>query len=56
VFLHDAGADFPADWVKQSAQIGGTSATVRTDKAGEAELLAWLAPETAPAAKSAARR
>ena len=44
LFLHDASPDFPSDWVKQSAQAGGSrSAETRNAKAGEADLLAWLA-------------
>jgi len=45
VLLHNAGAHFPSDWVKDSAQAGGVSAAeVRTTKANEGELLAWIAP------------
>jgi dienelactone hydrolase len=45
LLLHNAGADFPVEWVKDSAQAGGvTPAEVRAAKASEAELLAWIAP------------
>jgi len=45
LFLHNTGADFPADWVKESAQAAGSaSAEVRSAKASEAELIAWVAP------------
>jgi hypothetical protein len=44
VFLHDTGAEFPASWVKDSAQAGGSVAEVHEGKAGEQELLAWLMP------------
>ena len=38
------GPDFPSDWVKQSAQTGGSrSAETHNAKASEADLLAWLA-------------
>ena len=51
LLLHNTGAGFPADWVKESAQAGGSTAEVRAAKASEAELLAWVAPETAPQGK-----
>jgi hypothetical protein len=51
LLLHNTGAGFPADWVKESAQAGGSTAEVRAAKASEAELLAWVAPETASAGK-----
>jgi dienelactone hydrolase len=47
LFVHNASADFPVDWVKQCAQAAGSAADVRTARAGEAELLAWVAPQTA---------
>jgi hypothetical protein len=51
LLLHNTSAGFPADWVKDSAQAGGSTAEVRAVKASEAELLAWVAPETAFAGK-----
>ncbi len=51
LLLHNGGAGFPADWVRESAQAGGSTADVRAAKASEAELLAWVAPETAPSGK-----
>jgi dienelactone hydrolase len=45
LLVHNAGPEFPADWVRQSAQAGGSAADVRNARASEAELLAWLAPE-----------
>ncbi len=39
LFLHNAGSAFPSEWVRQSA-----SAHVQTARAGEEELLNWLAP------------
>ena len=45
LFLHDTGADFPTNWVKESAQAGGSAAEVRQPKASEPELLTWLIPE-----------
>jgi hypothetical protein len=53
LLLHNTGAGFPADWVKQSAQAGGSTADVRSGKASEAELLGWLVPEAAPTGKRA---
>jgi dienelactone hydrolase len=46
LFVHNAGPEFPADWVQQSAKAGDSAATIRTARATEAELLAWLAPGT----------
>jgi dienelactone hydrolase len=51
LLLHNGGAGFPAEWVTESAQAGSSTAEVRAAKASEAELLAWVAPETAPAGK-----
>lgn len=47
LLVYNAGPEFPADWVRQSAQAGGSAADVRNARASEAELLAWLAPEPA---------
>jgi dienelactone hydrolase len=47
VFLHNAGRDFPADWVKQSAQAAHSTAEVRTTAASDEELLTWIVPEPA---------
>ena len=44
LFLHNTGTEFPAAWVKDSAQAGGSIAEVRERKASESELLAWLLP------------
>jgi dienelactone hydrolase len=54
LLLHNGGAGFPADWVKESAEAGGSTAEVHADQASEAELLAWLAPEAVPAGKGTA--
>ena len=51
LLLHNFGAGFPAEWVTESAQAGSSTADVRAAKASEAELLAWVAPETGPAGK-----
>jgi hypothetical protein len=45
LFLHDTGADFPTNWVNESAEAGGSVAEVRKAKATESELLTWLIPE-----------
>ena len=44
VLLHNVTSEFPADWVRESAQAGGTSAEVRSSPVSVLELLAWLAP------------
>lgn len=55
LLLHGVGGVFPADWVKDSAQAGGTTADVRDGKASEADLLAWVAPGPAGRAIAAKR-
>jgi hypothetical protein len=61
LLVHNAGGEFPADWVRESAQAGGlSSAEVRNGKASKADLLAWAVPAAAaagkhPAAKRASR-
>ena len=45
LFLYNAAPEFPADWVRQSAQAAATSAEVRTAPASDTELLGWLLPE-----------
>jgi hypothetical protein len=48
LLLHNVSPDFPADWVKESAQAdGSTGADVRTARATEGELLRWVTPEAA---------
>jgi dienelactone hydrolase len=47
LFLHNAGQDFPVDWVKQSAQAAHSTAEVRTAAASDEELLTWITPEPA---------
>jgi hypothetical protein len=42
LLLHNAGQDFPTDWVKQSAQAGGSTAEVRTAAVSDEELLTWM--------------
>jgi dienelactone hydrolase len=44
LFLHNTGQDFPADWVKQSAQAAHSQAEVRTVAARDEDLLKWIAP------------
>jgi dienelactone hydrolase len=43
LLLYNAGRDFPADWVRQSARAAGSSAEVRDDGVSESELAAWIA-------------
>jgi hypothetical protein len=45
LLLYNVGRDFPADWVKDSAQTGGTEADVREAQDTAADLLAWIAPK-----------
>jgi dienelactone hydrolase len=47
LLLHNTGAGFPADWVKDSAQVAGSVADIRAAKALESDLLTWVAPDTA---------
>jgi dienelactone hydrolase len=47
LFLHNAGQEFPVDWVKRSAQAAGLTAEVRTAAATDDELLTWIMPELA---------
>ena len=56
LFLHNAGPEFPAEWVRESAKAGGSEADVRSSRAGEAELLAWLAPGLVKTPPPAAKR
>jgi dienelactone hydrolase len=58
LLVHNAGGEFPADWIRESAQAGGLSSTeVRNGKASEADVLAWAVPAAAAAGKpSGARR
>jgi hypothetical protein len=43
--VENAAADFPADWVKASAEAAGGKADLRAGRIDDAELVAWLAPE-----------
>jgi dienelactone hydrolase len=52
VLLHNAAAEFPSDWVRESAHAGGTSAEVRSSPVSDSELLAWLAPVVQTAKRS----
>jgi hypothetical protein len=42
LFVHNAGPEFPAEWVQQSAKAGNSAATIRAARASAAELLTWL--------------
>jgi len=55
LLLHNAGPEFPSDWVTASAQAGGSTADVRTNAVSDAELLAWITPEM-PRGRPRARR
>jgi hypothetical protein len=43
VFVYNAGPQFPADWTRDAARIGGQPAVVRPGAASEADLAAWVA-------------
>jgi hypothetical protein len=43
LFLHNVGQEFPADWVKRSAEAAHSKAEVRTAAASDEELLKWIA-------------
>jgi dienelactone hydrolase len=43
LFLHNAGPEFPAEWITQSARLSGPAAEVRTAGASDEELVAWIA-------------
>jgi len=47
LLIHNAGDSFPADWVRDSARIGGFPAEVRAGKMADSELVSWAAPLTA---------
>ena len=42
LLLHNTGGEFPADWVRDSAQADGTRADVLKAKATTADLVAWI--------------
>jgi hypothetical protein len=44
LLIHNAGGSFPADWVRDSARIGGFPAEVRAGKMPDSELVSWAAP------------
>ena len=44
LLLHNAGPEFPAQWVHESARAGESKAEVRAVSASEAELVEWLIP------------
>jgi dienelactone hydrolase len=45
LLAHNVGADFPIAWVRRTAEISGSETDIRTSRASEAELAAWLAGE-----------
>jgi hypothetical protein len=52
VLIHNASALFPADWVKDSADVGGHPAEVRTGKVSDSELITWVVPATSGTRRS----
>jgi hypothetical protein len=46
LFVYNAGPEFPAEWIEQSAKAGDSAATIRAARANDAELLTWLGAGT----------
>jgi dienelactone hydrolase len=46
LFVHNAGPEFPAEWIQQSAKAGSSVATIRAARANDADLLTWLGEGT----------
>jgi dienelactone hydrolase len=45
LLAYRAGPEFPGSWIRRSAELAGFPADVRSTRATDAELLAWLAAE-----------
>jgi hypothetical protein len=52
LLIHNAPASFSADWVKDSAAIGGLPAEVRAGKISDSELISWVVPATSSTRRS----
>ncbi len=52
VLLHNAGPEFPRDWVTESLAALGSSADIREQPVSGPELLDWIAPEPLPAKRA----
>jgi hypothetical protein len=46
LLIHNAGDSFPADWVRDSASLGGFPAEVRAGETSDSELVSWVASPT----------
>ena len=44
LLIHNSSDSFPADWVRDSAAIGGFSADVRAGKISDSDMMSWLIP------------
>jgi hypothetical protein len=44
LLIHNSSDSFPADWVRDSAAIGGSPADVRSGKVSDSDLVSWLIP------------
>ena len=42
LLVYNAGPDFPTDWARRSAEIGGSAEEIRNSRVSDTELLAWL--------------
>jgi hypothetical protein len=42
LFVHNAGPEFPSEWIQQSAKAGNSAATIRAARTNDTELLTWL--------------
>jgi hypothetical protein len=42
LFVHNAGREFPAEWIQRSAEAESPAATILAARATDAELLTWL--------------
>src|SRR5215472_16773282 len=47
LLAYNVGSDFPINWIRHSADLGGSSVEIRSTRATAAELLTWLAAELA---------
>jgi dienelactone hydrolase len=51
LLAHNAGPEFPTEWIQQSAKAGGSVAIVRTARATDSELLTWMVPALDPGSR-----
>jgi hypothetical protein len=53
LLIHNAPASFPANWIKDSAAVGGLPAEVREGRMSDSELISWVVPATSKRERSA---